>query len=1057
MEIVSGILEILNCLAPPSFAYLDRHRKFKQDVDDLRERVRDLNTRKADIETQLKAEDLSEKLVRKQVKDWLEDVQRVNDGMEEIEEKVRKVSYFFRARLGKLAREKIGELDRISQKGSFPEGLVIDRPQPIGMTLPTENLEGEYDVKTKIWGYLRCREVGMIGVCGIGGVGKTTVMKHIHNELLNEAKTNLLNEAERFGKVIWVTVSHPLNVVKLQGDIASKINVSLPDGDELSRASKLMDIMKKMKYALILDDVWDKFTLQGVGIPEPTTANGCKIIITSRSVDVCNYLGCHIVKVPPLSKQESLNLFLDKVGQDILQVVDLKEILEPIVDECAGLPLAIVLIAGSMRGVKDIHEWKNALRELQKCVAGTVEGSEDEIFHCLKFSYDRLPNPNTQNCFLYCSLYPEDFEISRIELIEHWICEGFIEELGSRRDMHDKGHTILNRIQNNCLLEEANNEGYVKMHDVVRDMAVRIKSNGPHRFIVKAGVGLSKMPNEGEWTEDLEKVSLMENEISYIPVNLSPKCSVLSTLILKGNGGLIQIPECFFDNMVGLKFLDLSSTGIEALPNSMCNLESLAALILRECCNLVCMPSLEKLKMLKKLDLHGAGLLVVPEGIEMLLNLQYLDLCCQRLRELPKGIISNLSCLQYLCTDGLSTEETMRGDGVAGLKMLETFEAGFYDLKDFNSYVMSKHFERLGHYVLSVGPSNGMHFQRFDHLKRIILNGCFIGCVSLVLPDDIQNLVICGFNVELYSDVLKMDKTAALRAPTSPGIFSNLKQLRVMNCESYNLLSCKLLQGFQYLEEVYVFGCRIEEIGWEEEEGNQANTAFTLPKFRKLSVANSEVKKLFLCNLLQGLQSLQNLVEVCISSCSIEEMIAGKEEDGNQTTAASTLPKFRKFSFARSVVKRLFLGKLEQGHQEVYISQCAIEEMIGGKEEDGNQTTVASTLPKFRKISFANSAVERLFLGRLEQGHQEVDISYCAIEEMIAGKEEDGDQTTAASTLPKFRKISFGPSAVVQRLFLGHCFQGPRVIFPSQGYVQEIIDASQYRIEFHDLHTVTYN
>ncbi|GKV46181.1 hypothetical protein SLEP1_g53187 [Rubroshorea leprosula] len=899
MEIVSGILEILNCLAPPSFAYLDRHRKFKQDVDDLRERVRDLNTRKADIETQLKAEDLSEKLVRKQVKDWLEDVQRVNDGMEEIEEKVRKVSYFFRARLGKLAREKIGELDRISQKGRFPEGLVIDRPQPIGMTLPTENLEGEYDVKTKIWGYLRCCEVGMIGVCGIGGVGKTTVMKHIHNELLNKAKNNLLNEAERFDKVIWVTVSHPLNVVKLQGDIASKINKSLPDGDELSRASKLMDTMKTMKYALILDDVWDKFTLQRVGIPQPTTANGCKIVITSRSVDVCNYLGCQIVKVPPLSKQESLNLFLDKVGQDILQIVDLKEILEPIVDECAGLPLAIVLIAGSMRGVKDIHEWKNALRELRKCVAGTVEGSEDEIFHRLKFSYDHLPNPNIQNCFLYCSLYPEDFEISRIELIEHWICEGFIEELGSRRDMHDKGHTMLNRIQNNCLLDEANNEGYVKMHDVVRDMAVRILSNGPHRFIVKAGVGLSQMPNEGEWTEDLEKVSLMKNEISYIPVNLSPKCSMLSTLILKGNGGLIQIPKCFFDNMVGLKFLDLSSTGIEALPNSVCKLESLTTLILRECRNLVCMPSLEKLKMLKKLDLHRAGLHEVPEGIETLVNLQYLDLCCQHLLELPKGMISNLSCLQYLCRDGLSTEETIRGDEVAGLKMLETFEAGFYYLKDFNSYVMSKHFVRLGHYVLSVGPSNGD--------------------AGLVLPDDIQNLVICGFDVEQYSDVLKMDKTAALRAPTSPGIFSNLKQLRVMNCTVYNLLSCKLLQGFQYLEEVYVFGCCIEEIGWEEEEGNQANTAFTLPKFRKLSVATSEVKKLFLC------------------------------------------------------------------------------------------------------------------------------------------KEEDGDQTTAASTLPKFRKISFGPSVEVQRLFLGHCFQGPRVIFLSQGYVQEIIDASQYRIEFHDLHTVTYN
>ncbi|GKV46884.1 hypothetical protein SLEP1_g53845 [Rubroshorea leprosula] len=272
--------------------------------------------------------------------------------------------------------------------------------------------------------------------------------------------------------------------------------------------------------------------------------NGCKIVITSRSIDVCNYLKCQVVKVPPLPEQESLNLFLDKVGQDVLRIPNLEKILKLMVAECAGLPLAIVVIAGSMRGVEDICEWRNALRELRQCVVDTEKDSEDEIFNPLKFSYDRLPKNSSiqdQKCFLYCSLYPEDWNIRRKDLIENWICEGIVGKLESRREMHDKGNAILNRLLNCCLLEEANEKACVKMHDVVRDMALCIKRTGPGRFMVKAGMRLTKIPDEDEWNEDLDKVSLMKNQISYIPQNMSPKCLMLSTLILEGNKGLRQI------------------------------------------------------------------------------------------------------------------------------------------------------------------------------------------------------------------------------------------------------------------------------------------------------------------------------------------------------------------------------------------------------------------------------------------------------------------------------------------------------------------------------------
>ncbi|GLT90505.1 hypothetical protein SLE2022_084330 [Rubroshorea leprosula] len=879
---------------------VDCRINFQNDVDDLRKRVADLKRRRNDRVAELQIVDDLEKQVKEEVEGWLEDARKVIEiEMPDIEEQVQNVSYLSRGNLGRRVRQKIQEVREIYDRGSFPEGLVIERSPAIGITLPTENMVGEVNVKEKIWEYLMGHEVGIIGVCGIGGVGKTTVMKHIHNELLNEAS--------RFLKVVWVTVSHPLNVFRLQDDIARAMGKNPLDwGDELNRASRLMKAMKKVKYALILDDVWDKFTLHSIGIPEPTMENGCKIVITSRSIDVCNYLRCQVVKVPPLPEQESLNLFLDKVGRDVLRIPNLEEILQLMVAECAGLPLAIVVIAGSMRGVEDIFEWRNALRELHQCVVDTEKDSEDEIFKRLKFSYDRLPkNSSIQECFLYCSLYPEDWNIRRKVLIENWICEGIVGKLESRREMHDKGNAILNRLLNCCLLEGANVKACVKMHDVVRDMALRIKRTGPGRFMVKAGMRLTEIPDEDEWNEDLDKVCLMKNVISYIPQNMSPKCLMLSTLILEGNGGLRQISEWFFANMPRLKFLDLSNTGIEVLPNSIGNLEYLTALILCGCVRLERMPSLSKLKALKKLDLDGAGLREAPEGIEMLENLEYLDLFCPKLRVPPRGKISKLFRLQYLCKHRIFPTE-IRGEEVAGLKMLEWFEGRFDWVKDFSSFVSKlNHFGRPSHYFIKVGGADkdaGGHFWKFnnnDLPKRVILIGCEIGeNDEFVLPDDLQDLrfesckavgdisifqkdptqlrtcalkycqgIVCVVslssssstslivmnNLEVLTlevlpdlrDVVKVEKTRASLAPTvCPHNFSNLKQLRVCYCSKLKkLFPCELLQGqgLQNLELIQVTICsKMEEIiGWEEEEeGNQTTTPIliTLPKLRTLEL-----------------------------------------------------------------------------------------------------------------------------------------------------------------------------------------------------------------------------
>ncbi|GKV45549.1 hypothetical protein SLEP1_g52618 [Rubroshorea leprosula] len=844
-------LEIIKCIATPTCRCVDYHRKFKLDVEDLKSKLRDLNSRKKDVETQLQAEVCSQKQVKQQVEDWLQDAQRINVEIQQVEQRVDNASFLSRARLGKLVREKINAVDAILQRGSFPEGLVVDKPAT-ALPLPVENLEGEVCVKEKIWGYLTGNEVQMTGVCGIGGVGKTTIMKHIHNELL-------LMES-RFDKVIWVTVSYPLNVVRLQHEIAKGMKENLLENeDQQRRASELMEMMGRVKYALILDDVWQIFTLEDVGILRPTVENGCKIVITSRKVDVCKSIGCEIVKVSPLSKEESLNLFLDKVGRDILQVPELEGFWKAMMEECAGLPLAIVVIAGSMKGVTDVHEWRHALNELRECVKATTEGSEDEIFERLKFSYDRLQGSDIQNCFLSCSLYAEDYEIRRDNLVEQWIDEGLIEESRSRRAMLDKGRTILNRLENSCLLEKAYREDTIKMHDVVRDMALRI---GP-QFMVKARMKLIEIPDEHEWTENLEKVSLMQNEISDIPTNMCPNYPILTTLMLQRNSKLTQIPDCFFANMQGLKCLNLSKTSIESLPHSICNLENLTTLLLRDCRQLKHVPCLAKLKALKKLDMFKAGIDVVPEGIDMLVNLQYLDLRCPELVELPTQILGNLFHLQHLTVYSISTTLKIKGEELRGLKKLETFAAQLNDLQVLNNYAKSNHFKRLSNYQLVVGQvEEDFDPSSIDFSKEIrcvvdmvTSSSAFINNLERLYLDKLPNLSV----------VVNVEGVEA----TSPHILSNLKLFWMSECSTMKrLFSFELLQGLQNLEEITVQNCQqMEEIiGWEGEEENHTadattTTTFTLPKLRLLDLRNlPELKRtcptrgVMVCDSLQQLQ-----------------------------------------------------------------------------------------------------------------------------------------------------------------------------------------------------------
>ncbi|GKV32523.1 hypothetical protein SLEP1_g41120 [Rubroshorea leprosula] len=365
--------------------------------------------------------------------------------------------------------------------------------------------------------------------------------------------------------------------------------------------------LRQGSFVLIFDDVWQPFSLEGVGIPNLVGNNGCKLVLMTRLQDVARAMECKVILVNPLPPEEALALFLKKVGSDVLLdgIIkgDIKPSLEQMLQKCDGVPLAIVTMAESMRGKLLPRLWKSTLSK----------------FNC---------------------------EIRKEELIEYWIEEGLIYKEGKTREaMNLKGHDILDKLVDNCLLELVKyNKDCVSMHDLLREMALDMSP----QFLVKAGIALEKLPEEHEWSEDLLKVSLMRNYITEIPSSMPPsKCPMLTTLLLSNNE-ISTIPEAFFEHMVGLKILDLSNNReLRRLPSSVSKLEKCTTLLRGDCKSLREVPSLSNLVGLKKLDLSWTSIEELPQGLNMLTNLKYLGLG-GRLPETLDELLQNLSDLQHL-------------------------------------------------------------------------------------------------------------------------------------------------------------------------------------------------------------------------------------------------------------------------------------------------------------------------------------------------------------------------------------------------------------------------
>ena len=610
--------------------------------------MKSLLDRRKEVEDEKKEAEKEGNVIRAQVVKWLDDVEKLQHSVEEMVNDKKPSACFLncrkRYRASKEVEKTLQDIRELLEDGKFPNGVfdpkMLKKVEHIG----GPSIQGQTTASEALAETMRLLNdgVGRIGIWGPGGVGKTTLVINLNNEL--EKTTSML--------VIWVTVSK-FDIKNIQRQIAERLKLEVKTEESVQRMAIRLHqrLINEEKFLLILDDVWEKVDLNTLGVPRPEDHNGCQFIFTTRDLQVCRDMEFDAdVKMNGLIDKDAWQLFCEKAG-DVVHLEEIKPFAEEIVKECCGLPLAIIVVGASMKRKTRVELWEHALNELRMSVP-SIQGIKDRVYKPLKWSYDSLPDNNIKSCFLYCSLFPEDYSIYIIELVQCWLGEGLIDEQQDHVHRVNTGIALIEKLKDSCLLENGAHEGAVKMHDVVRDVAIWIASSHDDgcKSLVRSGIGLREiLVEEFSNKNSLKRVSFMNNKLTMLPDCVIEQCSEASTLLLQENELLEAVPGRFLQGFAALRVLNLRRTGIQSLPRSLLQLCDLGVLNLSYCRNLEGLPSLAGLSKLQILDLAYSNIIELPDGMENLRNLRQLDLFyTTELKDFQVGIISKLPRLEVL-------------------------------------------------------------------------------------------------------------------------------------------------------------------------------------------------------------------------------------------------------------------------------------------------------------------------------------------------------------------------------------------------------------------------
>ncbi|RCV37454.1 hypothetical protein SETIT_8G064300v2 [Setaria italica] len=647
-------------------------------------------------------------------------------------------------------------------------------------------------------------------IWGMGGVGKTTLADHVYNTV-----------KVKFDVAAWVTVSKSYQVEDLLIKIAREFGISTVDGSNMEMRTVVEVIRNHLegkKYILVLDDVWEQDVWINNVMPVfPTNCTG-RFVLTSRVYEVASLATneCSI-QLKPLPDKSSYKLFCKLAfwnnGEKTCPL-ELRDLAAKFLQKCEGLPIAIACI-GRLLSCKPptYSAWENVYEELELQSCKSAIPGVDTI---LKVSFEDLPY-ELKNCFLYCAIFPEDYELKRKRLIRHWITAGFITGK-ENKTLEQVAEGYLSELVNRSLLQVTRKNVFeqvkcCRMHDVIRCVALDKAENecfgkvygssgtfsvdGTRRISI-----LSKNiePLSQSCTTHLRAILAFTSDVNvYLLRRILASSRLLSTLDLQGTH-IKMLPNEVF-GLFNLRFLGLRYTRIEILPDAAGRLQNLEVL---DACGTAQLSSLEDVRRLT----HNIKALRQVNGIKV-----------------PRSIrrLNRLHALQNV----KASLETLHD--IAALTELRTFAVS--DVKSEHSLNLSSAIMNMSHLAhLSVAAS----------IEHEVLPMGGLAC----LPKDLYKLELTG----------PLDKAEVAQVFSS---WSHLKNLTVLNLR-YSRLDKDSFSSLVELRGLCSLG-----LSWAYDGKKVCFPKQSFPRLRILKILDAP--QLYEVEIEEG--ALESLVQIVFSKC----------------------------------------------------------------------------------------------------------------------------------------------------------------------------------------------
>lgn len=303
-------------------------------------------------------------------------------------------------------------------------------------------------------------DVKAVGICGMGGIGKTTIAKFIFNQLKGQF------ECRAFLKDIREASQQSKGLESLQRQLVTDVLRCKQQKFSNTDAGKadLADRLRDKKVLILLDDVNHVDQLNNLVGDLDWFGRGSRIIITAREVDVLRMSDAYmnapeintlIHKVEEMHRHNALLLFCKHAFRQDLPLPNFASISWEIVEATGKLPLAIVAIGSYLSG-KENGVWEEALTNLK---------SRGDILGKLKVSYEAL-SYEQQEVFLdiVCLFSGMDCRIP----VHVWKAHGFSPK------------TTIGDLELRSLIRIGDSSELL-MHDLYRELGreiIREKSNG---------------------------------------------------------------------------------------------------------------------------------------------------------------------------------------------------------------------------------------------------------------------------------------------------------------------------------------------------------------------------------------------------------------------------------------------------------------------------------------------------------------------------------------------------------------------------------------------------